>query len=426
MTKRLRRSLLFLLLAAAMVCGYLYFKNIFLKEILGRFSSTIAKTTDLTVDIGGISYIPFQTFSFKDIAVFKSGLKKTKTADIKTLDITFDAPSFVKNRQLMDSIVTIEGKLVSKRDSYIFSFVRSRGRYQWYDISLRSDSVNLKIILVKDGDDLVIKKLSGAFPSLRFQAEGKIRDFLSPDVKDGYMFSADFATRELVLANMRADSMSGKVLFKEGILYMPGATGSTCEGAFEADIFMDLEDPSLPYEIYFAAGDVNFGKLVGDIDQKGSNIYGILNLKFFLKGCATDPRTIVGSGTMSIRDANIGPMPLLVPLVGELYSALQSMLTQKQAISINSAYADFHIQDRKILTDEAFLWGDKIYATGEGYLDFDGNLDLLFENQFRHPESADTEKWQNVLRTAIKTSGRSISKARLTGTVQKPKWEFEY
>ena len=59
-------------------------------------------------------------------------------------------------------------------------------------------------------------------------------------------------------------------------------------------------------------------------------------------------------------------------------------------------------------------------------MDFDGNLDFTFQNQFQDPGSEENENWQNMLRTSIVKFGRSISKARLRGTIKEPEWDFEY
>ncbi|GEM_PF-2004408 len=241
-----------------------------------------------------------------------------------------------------------------------------------------------------------------------------------------YTGSAVFELKKTGVKNIKLDDLSGELTLKNGKLNIPATSGSLYNGTLEANLVMDIEDDLLPYNFSSSVKTVDFSRLINDINQKGNNIYGTLDSKFFLKGRASDLTTTTGNGEITIKNANLGPMPLLAPLIGDLYSTLQDIFTPAQRININSASASFKIKDEKITADDITLWGDDIYITAHGYVGFDGKLDLYFQNQFRDPESEDNETWQNILRTSIVKFGRSISRARLTGTIKDPEWDFEY
>ncbi|MFC1549231.1 hypothetical protein ACFL5E_04655, partial [Candidatus Omnitrophota bacterium] len=72
-------------------------------------------------------------------------------------------------------------------------------------------------------------------------------------------------------------------------------------------------------------------------------------------------------------------------------------------------------------TADLVLHGEDITMNAEGYIDFDGNLDFLFENHLLQNSSED-EEWAIALRNAIVNFGRFLGKTRLTGTLKEPRW----
>ena len=119
---------------------------------------------------------------------------------------------------------------------------------------------------------------------------------------------------------------------------------------------------------------------------------------------------------------------ILAPLLGDIFTSVQSVLLTKTSVDINLAYMDFEIKNRRISTDNLTFMGESIYITSQGYMDFDGRLNFTFQNQFREtvPEGQEEEDWQIALRNAIVRFGKLISKARLRGTIKEPEWDFEY
>ena len=90
------------------------------------------------------------------------------------------------------------------------------------------------------------------------------------------------------------------------------------------------------------------------------------------------------------------------------------------------AAADFEIRNRRIITDNLIFEGKDLSITGEGYMDFDGNLNFSFQNELMEPSPDADEEWQESIRNAIISFGKRISRAHLKGTLSDQKWEFEY
>ena len=149
------------------------------------------------------------------------------------------------------------------------------------------------------------------------------------------------------------------------------------------------------------------------------------NSELFLKGYGEDTGTITGRGNISISQANLGPMPILSPLLGNIYGVIRYILPGLDSIEISSGSCDFVIENRKIITDNLLLWGDILNIKARGYIDFDKNLNFEVENEFKEiPEQAGD--WQKAIVEIVAGFGKFIGRAHLTGTLSKPKWKFEY
>jgi hypothetical protein len=134
-----------------------------------------------------------------------------------------------------------------------------------------------------------------------------------------------------------------------------------------------------------------------------------------------------GTLDVEILDADLGPMPLLTPLLGDIYSILRdTMIAPENRVNISQAYGEFTIKNRRISTHNALLWGNNIAIYGDGHMDFDGTIDFTLENKFTQSPIQQVGNWQTTLRDTIIRFGKALGKARLKGTLQKPEWKFDY
>ena len=241
-----------------------------------------------------------------------------------------------------------------------------------------------------------------------------------------YSGSASFYIRNAGSEKITFDDISGNMVLKDGVFVIPDMKGRICDGTVEAGIASKLYQESLPYEIFGTIKTLDVGKLAQSMDPKQKKITGTCDSEFSLNGFAANAHTAKGSAKLNVTGANLGPMPLLSPLFGDLYTTLEKIFDPGHTVIIDSASATFNIEDKKITTDDLVFDGKEIYITGQGYMDFDGNLDFLFKNQFKAQDQAQGEGWQNFIKTAIVEFGQEISTARLKGTIKKPKWDFQY
>ena len=342
-----------------------------------------------------------------------------------------------------------------------------------YALSLRSDHLGLSCVATKDQASILVDDLRGMFYTLRFDLKGEVRDYLSPDIYaslNGTMktdlkacsslpgkiggfarthpmsgairsnvnfqrLSADPARCEAVATLVAADLKIGKVSLKElttrisledGRLNAPLVNGVFYGGTLSGDLKMDLIEDGMPYMLSLFLNNMDLGRLMRDLKGDKAEVWGDLNADLTLQGYADDSASAEGNGSVTVTKADLGPMPILTPLLGDIYSHLEKMMSWSGKINITQAYADFDIKDRRVSTNDLTFWGEDIYIISEGYMDFDGNLDFSFENQFRDPDPDKEREWTVALRDAIVSFGKKISRAHLGGTISEPEWDFEY
>ena len=382
-----------------------------------------------------------------------------------------DVSGVLKINNLTASRATV--RFTYSDTEYMLGFSARAGKEYSYDVFASSDSLALKGALSKNGDSLLIDGLKGTFYALQFGLDGEIRDYGSPDrtvaldgeidvdlaeltalpgkmgefFKDPGMsgrgtsrfhfimeapridrckLSGTFLITKPGLRNMLMDEIVGKFSLDNGTLNAPLISGTLYGGNIICDLKVDLSEKDLPYSFTLAVNNMDFGRVMRDATGKNINISGTLYADMFLKGYAKVPEAAEGNGNITISDANLGPMPIFTPLLGNIFSVAQHVIPGGNKVTIGEAFMDFYVKDRKISTRNLTCSGKSVIITAQGYMDFNGNLDLAVTSQFREPSPGQDADWQLSLRNAIVTFGKLISKAHLRGTIRDPKWEFEY
>ncbi|MFH1553074.1 MAG: hypothetical protein ABID83_05530 [Candidatus Omnitrophota bacterium] len=375
----------------------------------------------------------------------------------------------------IDKMAVSGGKVHLTHNSikYLVEFTAIAQEDRGYDLSVRSDNLGLQTTLTKNGDHLIVEPLQGMYYTLHFDLKGEVQYFQTPErtcslngtietdlgtfaslpgkigkfaqnhpmsgpVKCSVYFKgkeADISKLELTstlqasnlkIDNLRVKEIMTKLSLDRGKLDAPFIYGKLYDGALRCGLTMDLIEKNIPYSLSMEISNMDFGSLMRDIDEEGDELYGTLNSNLSIKGYAGIPGSAEGSGKLTISDADLGPMPILMPLLGDMFSAAQNIMPRLKEVNIDHASADFDIAARKIMTDNLVFLGEDFYITAEGYMDFDGKLNFTFQNQFRQPPQEEDQDWQVALRNAIINFGKLISRARLRGTIKDQKWDFEY
>ncbi|MFA6636413.1 MAG: AsmA-like C-terminal region-containing protein [Candidatus Omnitrophota bacterium] len=242
----------------------------------------------------------------------------------------------------------------------------------------------------------------------------------------GQKAAASFSFSALRAGNIKFDNIYGKLSLKEGDFSIAGMNGIFYRGPFTSDLYADLNTLGFPFTLKAEVKKSDLKALVTDTIDKSSPVHGNLDFNVQVKGKAEYQTSYSGYGSFDIQDANLGRVPILTPLLGWIYEGLEDIFPVFKKININSAEATFTIKDRKISTEDLVLSGSDISLVAEGSLDFDGQLDFYFENELIAREIPDDADWPVSVRNFITSFGKTMSRARLRGTLKDQKWEFEY
>jgi len=228
------------------------------------------------------------------------------------------------------------------------------------------------------------------------------------------------------LWKIRIDKPYMDMRAENGLIIIPIISGYPYEGTMTSSAQIDLRNGYKPYRLNFNLSNLNIASFLRNSDLSKKSIQGLVSSKFALQGDASNINSMEGAGNILISNANLGPMPLLTPLLGNAYGYLQYALPELRRIDITNGACDFYVGNRKITTENLTLWGKAMSIHAKGYMDFDTNLSFVAENKFFEKEGEKEATWQTDLEDLLSGVGRMVGRSHLTGTLAKPKWKFEY
>jgi len=222
------------------------------------------------------------------------------------------------------------------------------------------------------------------------------------------------------------DKFHTEIRVKNDLIEVPVVKVNLYGGIIFSTTFVNLGDKYKPYEIKCRMTNIDIARILKETDLGKRNIRGLVSSEFLLKGDASNLSTTEGHGRIVVNNANLGPMPILTPLLGNIYGYFQRLMPDLKKIDITKGSCDFYVTNRKVVTENLTLWGDIVSLHAKGYIDFDKNLNFEVENEVLEPESVEGGDWQVQMQQLVVQFGKLISKAYLKGTLQNPKWTFEY
>ena len=401
--------------------------------------------------------------------------------DISIIDAHISSREF--NLRKINGKININNLLISKANisfdikgkTYLIKFRPSGNKIKGYRVSLFSNNINLDSTITKvNNDNFLIDRLTGTIYFLDLDLSGYIKGFTSQRInmeltgeviadisrinklpgKTGqkiqdlnisgvinstvkfntsdlflnkYTLNAIATSRKINVAQVILSEAESKMSIKDGRVNIPSITANLCGGKVYGDAKLDIQDPNLPYILSISIDNMFLDKLIEDLSGTFSSVYGNTFLKLYLKGYAMDDASMEGTFELEVSNGDLGPMPLVSPLLGNIYSMLRNkIISPKNRVNIAQAYGEFDIKDRKISTRDASLLGENIAIIATGNVDFDGNLDFLIENKFIQTPIEEVENWQTSIRNTIIRVGKALGKAHLKGTISNPKWDFDY
>ena len=180
------------------------------------------------------------------------------------------------------------------------------------------------------------------------------------------------------------------------------------EGILRANIEVNLSDVP-EFRLQSTLSNASLASMARDIEPKHRNVTGQVSGKIDLSGNGLGIHSFEGKGNASLRDANLGELPVILAVVERLRTG------KNDSSAFNSSEIQFQIDGSDLLLDKIVLSGDAITLKGIGRVGYNRDVDLSFysivgQERFFTP----------VLRPIIGEASRQFLEIKVGGTLDQP------
>jgi hypothetical protein len=148
-------------------------------------------------------------------------------------------------------------------------------------------------------------------------------------------------------------------------------TADAYGGSLAANVEIQ-HDSSPTYKLDLALGGANLARFANERLGGPSDMSGTISGRLLLSGAANSKQSLSGHGELSVVDANIYELPVLVAMLKVL------KVRTPDTTAFNRCDMQFAIQGEQIHFDKLNLLGDAVSLYGKGESGFDRRLDLVF------------------------------------------------
>ncbi|MBF0331812.1 MAG: AsmA family protein [Candidatus Omnitrophica bacterium] len=192
-------------------------------------------------------------------------------------------------------------------------------------------------------------------------------------------------------------------------------TGTLYGGTLKADATVDLKGKAFPFTLKTKLDGLDLELLKKDTPSlRQQQLAGLLTANAELGGALLDIRKAAGTAAVNISKGYLWQLEILSKVLSILSTSFQG-----GEMVITDASATLKITDQKVMTSDLTLKGATVSLLGEGWVDFDQNVDLNITPRL---EAASTPTGTvNPLDTINPTAG--LVNIRVYGTLSAPKFE---
>ncbi len=349
---------------------------------------------------------------YKDINYNTSG----NLVDFNQPEIDFD---LISEELELDSALKIKDKLIRIKNC--------SGAYRETDFIVKG-KIDTKIkdnplldIQVKsnfsaqDVIGILPEKLNQNLKPLKLKGAGKLVANLNGKLKQikDWELSINLTSPSLSIYDLALDDLRIKLNQKNRALLVEPISAKAYDGALNANLTSNLKLDTPVFITKLNLSDVDIAKLKMHTKLKEKDISGLLNLEANLYFTQKGLDSLRGVGYISIKDGKLWQLNLFKGLGEFLF------LPAYEKIVFKNAEADFIIQDKNILTQNAFLGSDSLNLLCRGKLGFEGNLDFTLSSEINPKlmkDSPDLRKFTSAI------LGNLIT-VNVSGTLKKPEYK---
>jgi len=307
--------------------------------------------------------------------------------------------------------------------------VRASGTYLNSSYALAGTIDNLKNPDVRLQGTLGIDLLDlrAVFPRAseqlaRFNVRGRCSaDFLlNGPLKDAHGPEATVHARagRINIWDLKLDDVAMELRLKDRYLVVPAFTAQPYGGMLQGGLEADFSQPNPPYAISVAANGIDLSRLILDTDFRNRPASGKATTKWTLRGYGMNPDTIKGEGLLLIKGTYLWEMPLLRGVADLLF------LPNLSSVVFDEVSADFSVTNKTVSTSNLALHSQNVGLLGEGYVTFDGALDLAITTSISEDYLRSTTEFQRLAGILLAEAGNFIGSIKIGGTLKKPEYKY--
>ena len=263
------------------------------------------------------------------------------------------------------------------------------------------------------------------------QAEMLSKNGVGGDLTSKFIFKGKQKDRDTWQADLVVDSPQINIKkfkfadfhveskFKDKFLTFPRVTANPYDGTLAVNAVIDLSQQNPQYVVQIAVRDIDINKWKNDTDLKDKNLQGRFSASADFGGFGSNLETLKGKGQFEIKDGRFWELPVFSGIANILY------IPEVSTIVFGEAHGTFSIANRKVYTEDIRMNSQQMSLTGNGSMDFDGNLNFQVTAAFDKGLLEIASPIGPLRNIFIDKEGRYSGDINLGGTIKEPKPEVK-
>lgn len=278
--------------------------------------------------------------------------------------------------------------------------------------SLATTVDELKKFLPPGQADLIAKNEVSGDISSKFVFKGKQKDQSTWQI-DLITDSPQLKIKKIKLNDFHIESK-----FKDKFVTLPRITAAPYDGTLAANAVIDFNQQDPQYVVQLAVRDIDISKWKNDTEMRDKDLRGRFSANTELGGFGNSLDTLKGKGAFQISNGRFWELPVFSGLANILY------IPGVSKIIFGEAHGTFTISNKKAYTEDTVMSSQQMNLTGNGTVDFDGNLDFQITAAFDKGLLEVASPLGPFRDFLIDKEGHYLGDINLSGTTKEPKFKI--
>ncbi len=218
---------------------------------------------------------------------------------------------------------------------------------------------------------------------------------------------------------LRLDNFELQIRMQNQLINIPYIHTQFYGGTVGARALFDLSKPKLFFDTKIQGNQINLGALSKDFGLKLKNFSGTALFQVAMRGFLEAPESYRGQGALDIQNGSLWETSLFKQMGSLPFVKVEGL----DVVLFHTLSGTFVIQDKKIWTQDLTLNSDTVDLSLKGSLSFAQELDLLMDIQFSRDVLRGAMNTGGIVPFIVQEAAQFISKYRISGTLQNPKYE---